>query len=86
MMAQKVFGGIDMETGLDRLPPGAAGVITAIHTDAPLTGRLKDFGLVPGTKVRCRYRCPWGDVTALELRGSVLALRTCDLRKIRVRC
>lgn len=75
-----------METGLDQLRPGARGVVIRLDTDAALTRKLKAFGLVPGTAVSCRYRCPWGDVTALELRGSVLALRTRDLRKIRVRC
>lgn len=75
-----------METSLDRIKPGGRAVVTMIGTDAALCKRLRDFGLVPGTKVTCRYRSPWGDVTALELRGSVLALRTTDLRKIRVRC
>lgn len=75
-----------METGLDHVRPGAVAVVTRINTDPVLRRRLKAFGLVPGTTVRCRYRCPWGDVTALELRGSVLALRTEDLKKIRVRC
>lgn len=75
-----------METSLDRIKPGGRAVVTKIGTDAALCKRLRDFGLVPGTKVTCRYRSPWGDVTALELRGSVLALRTADLRKIRVRC
>lgn len=75
-----------METGLDQLRPGLKGVVVSVGTDPALTKKLKAFGLVPGTAVSCRYRCPWGDVTALELRGSVLALRTKDLRKIRVRC
>ena len=75
-----------MEMGLHALGPGMQGVVTRINTDEALKRRLRDFGLVPGTAVRCRYRCPWGDVTALELRGSVLALRTRDLQKIRVRC
>ena len=75
-----------METGLDCIRPGKRAVVTQINTDAALKRRLREFGLVPGTAVYCRYRCPWGDVTALELRGTVLALRTRDLRKIRVRC
>lgn len=74
-----------METGLDRVRPGGVAVVTQVNVDPVLKHRLKAFGLVPGTKVCCRYRCPWGHVTALELRGSVLALRTKDLRKIRVR-
>ena len=75
-----------METGLDQLRPGAVAVVTEINTDPVLKRRLHDFGMIPGTTVRCCYRCPWGKLTALELRGSVLALRTADLRKIRVRC
>ena len=75
-----------METGLDQLRPGLKGVVVSVGTDEALTRKLKAFGLVPGTVVSCRYRCPWGDVTALWLRGSVIALRTRDLRKIRVRC
>ncbi len=75
-----------METSLDLLRPGKRAVVLSINTDAALCSRLKDFGMVPGTRIQCRYRCPWGTVTALELRGAVLALRTADLRKIRVRC
>ncbi len=75
-----------METSLNLLRPGMAAVVIQVNTDETLRRRLRDFGFVPGTKVHCRYRCPWGTVTALELRGAVLALRTKDLRGIRVRC
>lgn len=75
-----------METSLDRIRPGARAVVTQIHTEPALRRRLRDFGLIPGTVVCCRYRNPWGDVTALQLRGTVLAMRTRDLEKIRVRC
>lgn len=75
-----------METGLNHIRPGVRAVVTQVNTDEALKRKLKAFGLVPGTTVCCRYRCPWGDVTALELRGCVLALRTRDLCKIRVRC
>lgn len=75
-----------METSLDCIRPGTRAVVVQVNTAPALRRRLRDFGLVPGTFVSCRYRCPWGDVAALELRGSVVALRTRDLRKIRVRC
>ena len=75
-----------MEMSLNAVRPGMRAVVIKIDTDAALKRRLRAFGLVPGTAVSCRYRCPWGTVTALELRGSVLALRTEDLKKIRVRC
>lgn len=74
-----------MELPLDQLKPGQGAVVINIDTDKALKGRLRQFGLVPGTRITCRYRNPWGDVTALELRGTVLAMRTCDLARIRVR-
>lgn len=74
-----------MESGLHCVSPGECAVVTEIAVGKALTARLRDFGLVPGTAVRCCYRSPGGQVTALALRGSVLALRTRDLEKIRVR-
>lgn len=86
MMAVVMIGGIPMQTSLDRIKPGMRAVVIKVGTEEALKQRLKDFGLVPGTAVCCRFRNPWGDVTALEFRGAVLALRTKDLRKIQVRC
>ena len=73
-----------MESRLDCLCPGMEGVVRDINTEDALRRRLAEFGLVPGTKVRCRYRSPDGGVTAIGLRGAVLALRTGDLRRITV--
>jgi len=74
-----------MESGLHCVCPGECAVVTEIAVGKALGARLRDFGLVPGTAVRCCYRSPDGRVTALALRGSVLALRTRDLQRIRVR-
>lgn len=71
-----------MEITLDRLRLDQMAVVTDIETELPLRRRLQDFGLIPGTQVRCRYRSPGGSVTALEFRSSVLALRTEDLKRI----
>ena len=70
--------------GLDQVRLGATAVVKGIDKDAAMENRLRDFGLVPGTRVVCRYRSPGGSVTALSFRGMVLAMRTRDLRKIRV--
>lgn len=75
-----------MEITLDRLRIEQQAVITHLDTDATLSRRLRAFGMVPGTRVRCRCRCPGGNVTALELRGSVVALRNRDLKHIRGYC
>lgn len=69
---------------LDQVCAGVWARVMDIDTSAHLRHRLRDFGLVPGTQVRCRYAGPGGYIVAVELRGSVLALRKRDLRRIRV--
>lgn len=78
------MGGIPMVLPLDQVCTGTWACVTEIDTSARLRQRLRDFGLVPGTRVRRRYTSPGGDVVAIELRGSVLALRKKDLHRIRV--
>lgn len=73
-----------MLLNLDQLRTGVWANVIGIDTSRQLRQRLREFGLVPGTRVRRRYASPGGDVVAIELRGSVLALRARDLRKIRV--
>lgn len=75
-----------MEFSLDQLRVGQCASVMSIQVSSPLRQRLQAFGMVPGTCVACRYRTPGGSVTALELRSSVIALRTRDMRDIRVRC
>ena len=72
-----------MELGLGELALGEMARVTKVE-DGALGGRLKDFGLVAGTQVCCRYRTPGGKVTAVEFRGTTVALRTRDLQAIRV--
>lgn len=71
-----------MEQTLERLSLGQAATVTQINTDRHLKNRLQDFGFVTGTIVRCRYYSPGRHIMALELRGSVLALRCADLKMI----
>lgn len=73
-----------MEIALDQLLCGQRGIVTEINTDASLKQRLRGFGLIPGTRISCRYRTPCRRVAALELRSSVIALRAPDMAKIRV--
>lgn len=71
---------------LDQLCPGRKGVVVTMDTPKALTARLRDFGMIPGSVVRCCYRSPQGKVTALEVMGAVIALRTVYLKNIQVRC
>ena len=77
-------GGMVMQVSLDRLPQGIPAVVIRIGCKPELRSRLRDFGLVPGTQVITRYRSPDRGVTALEFRGTVIALRTRDLKEVRV--
>ncbi len=70
---------------LDMLCPGAEGTVVSIHTPNALTERLRDFGMIPGANVRICYRSPQGKVTAVEIMGAVIALRTVYLKDIQVR-
>lgn len=72
-----------MDIGLDSLRPSMAAEVRSVNCRPELRKRLADFGLVEGTHVECCYRSPDGGVTALRLRGTCIAVRTCDLRHIR---
>ena len=73
-----------MEIGLHLLPLGKSGCVSSVDKNTALHHRLEELGLIPGTQVCCRYRTPGGEVTALEFRGTTIALRTRDMRTIRV--
>ena len=75
-----------MEISLDGLRIGQQAVVTRIQVRPALVCRLRDLGMVCGTCVSPRYRTPCGKVTALDMRGSVVALRTTDMAHIWVRC
>ena len=75
-----------METQLAQVKLNVPTQVLHIQEDGDLRKRLRDFGLVPGTQVICRYRSPGGFVTALEFRDTVIALRKNDLKKIQVEC
>lgn len=72
-----------MEITLSQLCVDKMAVVTHVDTEEKLKQRLRDYGLIPGTIVRCRYRSPDGSVLALEFRGSVVAVRSKDLEAVR---
>lgn len=74
-----------MDFWLDSLKPGMQAVVTGFYCSRALQRRLEDFGMVEGTYVICRYCSPGGDVAALGLRGTTLAVRRTDLARIAAR-
>ena len=69
---------------LDQLTVGARSTVRSIGTSGDMNRRLRDVGLIEGTRVTCVGRSPFGDPHAYLLRGTVIALRNRDARTILV--
>lgn len=70
---------------LDALREGECGLVIALNHEDSMRRRLMDIGLVEGTKVVCVGESPAGDPKAYQIRGTVMALRCADSRKLTVR-
>lgn len=70
---------------LSDLPVGSSALIKDIPVghDEHIT-RLRELGLVPGTKVRLVRRAPLGDPLEIAVRGSRLAIRRSEARHIQI--
>lgn len=66
------------------LPVGNTAVISAVPTGIESLTRLRELGLVPGTKVRMVRKAPLGDPMEISLRGSRLAMRLREAIQIEV--
>lgn len=69
---------------LTELSEGQSAYVTDLNTDEAMLRRLKDLGLIRGTRVTCLYRSPAGDPVAYRIRGAVIALRSRDACRIQV--
>ena len=67
--------------GLNRLNIDEEAVVAKIGEKSR---RLKDLGLVEGTKVKCVLRSPLGDPYAYKIRGAGVAIRKEDASQIMV--
>ena len=67
--------------GLNRLNIDEEAVVAKIREKSR---RLKDLGLLEGTKVKCVLRSPLGDPYAYKIRGAVVAIRKEDASQIMV--
>ncbi len=60
---------------LSDLPPGQSGVISHIPSGRSALTRLREMGLVPGTKIKVLRRAPLGEPIEISVHGSRLAMR-----------
>lgn len=76
----------EIETvSLERLKAGESGIIQRYEGEEDLHHRLKELGLVAGTKVFVKRFAPLGDPMEILVRGYSLSLRKQDASKIIVR-
>ena len=67
---------------LASLHPGQQGWISDIHAEEDIGQRLRDMGLVEGSRIECAYRSPFGDPTAYFVKGTLIAIRNRDAENI----
>ena len=60
---------------LSELPPGGSAVLSGMPASGASFVRLREMGLLPGTRVRLVRRAPLGDPLEIEVRGYRLSLR-----------
>ena len=69
---------------LSDLEPGAWAVIVELPDGMPSLTRLRELGLLPGTRVQFVRRAPLGDPVEISVRGALLSLRDSEAALILV--
>lgn len=62
-------------TTLAELPVGSEAIVQAMPTGRSALTRLREMGIVPGTRVRVTRRAPLGEPIEISVRGSCLSMR-----------
>ncbi len=73
-----------MEKRLSDILPGECAEVRELFSRGTLRRRLRDMGLIEGTRVSCIGKSPGGDPSAYLVRGTVIAIRACDASEIAV--
>ena len=69
---------------LSQLPLNKNGIIKEIKCEGNIKRRLLDMGLVDGTQIIPVLISPSNDPRAFEVRGTIIAIRKEDARKIKI--
>ena len=69
---------------LNNLPLNQTGIVHHIDSKNNIKRRLLDLGIIEGTKIHSLFSSPFGNPTAYEIRGFLIALRNEDSSKIYV--
>ncbi len=71
-------------TTLNQVKEGEIVEVTALHSEGTMRRRLRDIGVIEGTKIQCLQKSASGDPIAYLIRGAVIALRKDDSSLIEV--
>lgn len=69
---------------LSELEPGAWAIIAQLPDGMPSLTRLREMGLLPGTRLQFVRRAPLGDPVEISVRGALLSLRDSEAALIEV--
>lgn len=70
---------------LNNLKPGEACTVLYLENIGYMRRRLTDLGFTKGSKVYCLGTSPFGDPMAFGVKGTIIALRSDDSKKIIVK-
>lgn len=71
-----------MKTTLDKVPIGTYVTLSELNSNKDIKRRLRDLGLIKNTLIKPIYKSPLNDPVAYLIRGSVIAIRNSDAKKI----
>ena len=69
---------------LDNLPIGCTGKVVSLVSYEKNKRRLLDLGFTAGAFITALFSSPAGDPTAYLIRGTIVAIRGEDARKIKI--
>ncbi|MGV1101072.1 FeoA family protein [Thiovibrio sp. JS02] len=69
---------------LREMKKGQSGTITAVKVGGELGRRIRDMGIVPGTRITIQGRAPLFDPVAIRVMGGTLTLRNNEADHIEV--
>lgn len=75
---------MNRKSSLSELSPGDSAVILQLPDGIPSLTRLRELGLLPGTRVQFVRRAPLGDPVEIMIRGALLSLRGTEAVQIEV--
>jgi Fe2+ transport system protein FeoA len=70
------------EKPLNKLKPGEKCVVKAVKGKGPVSRRIRDMGVVPGTEIEVIKRAPLGDPVQFLLKGYNLTLRKEEAKNV----